>query len=152
AAVAGALLASCNGGTQLAPTSTQQSLTQTALHGSPTLVVKSPDSIHRQLPGYTFFGFGTLGGPQSDFQGDSPILNEQNQAFGFADTAAASPCYPNCNPMHPPDPYLFHAFVWNGSGLTDMGALPGSNDSVAESAGASGGATGQSENGMIDPL
>jgi probable HAF family extracellular repeat protein len=133
-----AFLVSCGGTTQLAPTTTR--------------AARSLPNLHRPSPGYTFYDLGTLGGPQSDMQGDSPILNNRNQAFGWADTAAPNPYYPNFNPFHPPDQYLFHGFVWNGGGLTDLGALPGTNDSVVGQAGPTGGATGASENGLIDPI
>lgn len=103
---------------------------------------------------YAFVDLGTLGGPQSDLQGDSTVLNNGNQASGVGDTAAPNPYYPNYSPLlqFAGDPYLFHAFAWNGSRLTDLGALPGTNDSAAAFVGPNGEVTGASENGMIDPL
>jgi len=156
-----ALLASCGGGTQLAPSPIQQSTTQTAVYGSSTSVVHLPASAQRRLPRYKFFDLGTLGGPQSDTSGgDQVVLTERNEAFGEAETSAANPYYPNFNPGLLPvgiysnsaDPYLFHAFAWSRGGLTDLGALPGTQDSVAVHAGPNGEAAGDSENGMIDPL
>lgn len=160
--IAGVLVAGCSagniGGSQLAPTSAmQRSAAGTGSNAAPlTSVVYTPRNIHRRLPGYTFFDLGTLGGPQSNMNGDITILNNRNQAFGVADTSAPSPCYPNCNPLASisggADPYLVHAFAWSKSGLADLGALPGTHDSAAASAGPNGEATGASENGTIDPL
>ena len=164
AIVAGTFAASCNGGniagSQIAPTGgMQQNVARAGPNaGPPASVVYTRSNSHRRLPGYKFFDLGTLGGPVSDMNGDTPVLSNSNQAFGVADTAAANPYYPNFNPlMQPPgengDPYLFHGFLWDErSGMTDLGALPGTNDSFAGQAGAPGDATGASENGMIDPL
>jgi probable HAF family extracellular repeat protein len=155
---AGAILASCGGGTQLSPSPTLQNTTQIPLKASSASVVHAPVRLHRQLPGYTFFDLGTLGGPQSDMTGGSPILNNRKQAAGWTDTSAPNPYYPNFNPLlqfaNDPngDPNLFHAFVWNAGGLTDLGSLPGTNDSVALAVGPTGGVTGDSENGLIDPI
>jgi probable HAF family extracellular repeat protein len=150
-----ALLASCGGST----VNQQLPAAPAAQQPSHALAVHSePDSHRRPLPGYTFYDLGTLGGPQSDMSGDSTILNNSNQAAGLTDTSASNPFYPNFNPLlqfaDDPygDPHLFHAFAWSAGGLTDLGSLPGTNDSVAVSAGPAGGATGDSENGQIDPL
>lgn len=156
---AGAFLAGCGGPqSSIAPGVSQQSTSTTeGLRVTQTRVAYRPANDHGRMPRFRFFDLGTLGGPQSDMGGDSPVLSNSNQAFGVSDTAGANPYYPNFNPgvappYGAPDPYLFHGFVWNGSGLTDLGALPGTNDSIVASAGPNGGAVGVSENGMIDPL
>lgn len=143
--IVGMLVVSCSGGS--IPGSQPAPTTATQRPG-----VYKPSK--RQLPGYTFVDLGTLGGAQSDMQGDSTVLNNRKQASGWADASVSNPYYPNFNPLLQPaaDPYLFHAFAWNGSGLTDLGALPGTNDSEAASVGTTGEPTGASENGMIDPL
>lgn len=154
-AVAVALLNACSGSHTV---SSQLPVLPTAQSPSRTLnAVGRPARVKLIVPGYTFFDLGTLGGPVSDMNGDTPILSNSDQAFGVADTAAANPYYPNFNPLTQPpgqsgDPYLFHGFVWDRSGMTDLGSLPGTNDSFAGQAGAPGEATGASENGMFDPL
>jgi probable HAF family extracellular repeat protein len=156
------ILASCGGSPSPIASGVipQSASTATGLPATRSSAAQMPPNNHRRLPGYAFYDLGTLGGPQSDMQGDQVVVNERNQAFGVAETSAANPYYPNFNPLLLPvgiysgaaDPYLFHAFAWGGSGLTDLGALPGTNDSVASHAGPNGEATGASENGMIDPL
>jgi probable HAF family extracellular repeat protein len=152
ASAACALLAACSGGgvgavrPQLAPTGTMQ---QNAAHRG-----SNADKSLRRLPGYTFFDLGTLGGAQSDMQGDVTILNNSNQASGWADTSAPNPYYPNYNPLlqFSANPFLYHAFMWNKNGLTGLKALSGANDSEAGPISTTSEVTGGSENGLIDPI
>jgi len=50
-----------------------------------------------------------------------------------------------------PDGTVCHAFLWQDGSLTDLGALPGTNNSGAAWISANGISVGISENGQIDP-
>jgi probable HAF family extracellular repeat protein len=78
---------------------------------------------------------------------------------GCADTSTPDPDYPNFNPflMDSPfpfgaDPFIFHAFKFEGGRVTDMGTLPGINSSCEDFLTDGGLIVGGSENGLIDPL
>ena len=101
------------------------------------------DRHHR----YKLIDLGTLGGPHSygSVNGDGfQLLNNSGVVASYADTALHDPNAPNS--------FLTHAFRWKDGVMTDLGALPGVNNSAAGSINARGWAAGQSGNGLIDPL
>jgi probable HAF family extracellular repeat protein len=105
---------------------------------------------------YQLIDLGTLGGPQSG-EALGRVLNNKGTVVGCADTSAPNPEYPNFNPFLGtpwalPDPYLSHAFEWQRGEMTDLGALPGVNNSCESFITDKGLTVGGSENGLIDPL
>jgi probable HAF family extracellular repeat protein len=108
---------------------------------------------------YKFEDVGTFGGPVSYLTNDqtgtgspSGILNRRGSIVSSADTLTPDPNFPNTCLLCPADPHIVHAFRWHGGILTDLGALPGVNSSVANWISDSGLVVGFSENGLIDPL
>jgi probable HAF family extracellular repeat protein len=97
---------------------------------------------------YQFVDLGTFGGPNSYFfHGERFVINS-GLAAGFAETSTPDPYAPNCFAS---DCMLTHTFQWQNGVLTDMGALPGVNNSGPNWMNSSGVITGISENGEIDP-
>jgi probable HAF family extracellular repeat protein len=122
-----------------------------------TPVRASAQAQTTKRPKYKPIDLGTLGGPSSGFSPfNQVILNEAGTAVGGADTSTADPNYRNFNIFvapNPLDPFIQHAFEWQNSVVTELGALPGTNNnSYAEWVNASGVVAGNSENGSIDPL
>ena len=98
---------------------------------------------------YLFIDVGTFGGPESFFQEDSGVLNNNGALVGWADTAI--PGYPEfC--FNPGDGFYSHAFQWQDGTLSDLGTLPGGNSSQAVWVTSNGLITGYSGNGQLDPL
>jgi probable HAF family extracellular repeat protein len=108
--------------------------------------------IAQQHPRYRLVDLGTLGGPHSygSVNGDGfSLLNNSGVVTSHADTALSDPnasffCFE-------PDCFFAHAFRWKGGVMTDIGALPGNNNSAGGSINARGWVTGQSQIGAIDP-
>jgi probable HAF family extracellular repeat protein len=94
-------------------------------------------------PRYKLIDLGTLGGPNSSENIQSPILNNEGVVVGFSDTSI--PCVI-------PDCFFFHAFRWRKGILSDLGTLPDGDNSVAFGINTRGQTIGQSENGLINPL
>ena len=92
---------------------------------------------------YTLVDIGTLGGPNSEVQGDEVIVNRSGTVVGDADTSVYDP---GC------DCYVSHAFKWRKGVLTDLGTLPGGNNSFANAINSQGTVVGSSGNGLIDPV
>src|SRR3984893_5738516 len=91
------------------------------------------DRHHR----YKLIDLGTLGGPHSygSVNGDGfQLLNNSGVVASSADTALRDPNAPNL--------FLTHAFRWKDGVMTDLGALPGVNNSAAGSINARGWITG----------
>jgi probable HAF family extracellular repeat protein len=112
---------------------------------------------------YKLVDVGTLGGPNTSVGFESFPMNALSSQGAFtacADTATSNPNYPNFNPNIPlgfhalpqPDPMIFHAFEWKNAKLSDLGALPGVNNSCATHISGNGMIAGESENGAIDPI
>jgi probable HAF family extracellular repeat protein len=109
--------------------------------------------VHVQPHQYHHFQLvdvGTFGGPNSSFGLPSPevrLLNNSGEAVGSADTPTPDPSCINFNF----DCYVSSAFKWQNGGASNLGALPGSNSSIAVWLSDSGLVAGLSQNG-IDPL
>lgn len=105
---------------------------------------------------YKFIDLGTLGGPVSyeSVNGEgSRILNDSGVIASSADTSTPDPNAPDfCFNFHPDGCFVTHAIRWKHGILTDLGALPGVNSSAAGAINARGWSTGQSENGLFDPV
>ena len=97
---------------------------------------------------YRLIDLGTLGGPNSSvtFGGyTSKTLNSQGTVVGFADTSTPDPdCIVDC--------FINHPLQWRNGISTDLGALPGVNNSFASGFNSRGWVVGASQNGAIDPL
>jgi probable HAF family extracellular repeat protein len=105
-----------------------------------------------QHPRFKLVDLGTLGGPHSygEINGNDPLLNNSGTVASLADLALPDPnasffCYN-------PDCYQAHAARWKHGSITDLGALPGNNNSAAGSINSRGWATGQSQTSTIDPI
>lgn len=99
---------------------------------------------------YKLIDLGTLGGPNSSvtFGGyTSKTLDSQGTVVGFSDTSTTDPyclLYPDC--------FVNRSFQWRNGISTDLGALPGLNNSFAFGFNSRGWVVGVSESGAIDPL
>src|SRR5271167_743438 len=104
-------------------------------------------SKHHQ---YKLIDVGTFGGPTVYFNftgAPNNLLSSKGLVTAGADTTTIDPyCfdYPDC--------FVEHAFRWQQGTLTDLGALPGGNDSEGFSINKSGEIAGIAQNGLIDPL
>ena len=103
---------------------------------------------------YKLIDMGTFGGPQGFLpeptQAIQPLNNLGLVASG-ADTDIPDPNYPNTSGFFPADGFIAHAFQWRDGVLTDLGALPGGNNSFANWISTNGLIVGASENGLFDP-
>ena len=103
---------------------------------------------HNRFPRYRLIDVGTFGGPTSyasaDFIG-ARTLNNREIATGTADTSAPDPTCFNV------DCFVSHVFRWQDGKVTDLGALPGGNNSAATEINERGEIVGLSSNGKIDP-
>ena len=113
------------------------------------------DNEHQR---YKLVDVGTFGGPASylaiDGNGNgslSAFLNIRGTGVGAADTSTPDPNFLHSNGFFPSDGFIVHAFQWQKGVLTDLGALPGGNNSFATWISANGLIAGFSENGVIDP-
>jgi len=101
---------------------------------------------------YKLVDLGTLGGPigYGSVNGNGfQLLNNSGVVASFADTPLPDPnsaylCYD-------PDCYQGHAFRWKDGVITDIGTLPGNNNSAAGSINSHGWVIGQSQSSTIDP-
>jgi probable HAF family extracellular repeat protein len=121
----------------------------------PVQLAAQESKVHHRH--YTVTDLGTLGGPNSEFLLFQQVLNNRGTIVGGADTATPDLNYPNVNPLlgfpgYGSRPFIQHGFKWQKGVLTDLGALPGRNDSYANWVNAGGESVGESENGSIDPL
>jgi probable HAF family extracellular repeat protein len=108
----------------------------------------------QQHPRYRLIDLGTLDGPHSygSINGDGfQLLNNSGIVASYADTAVPDPNAPSL--CFDPSCFVAHAFRWKDSAMTDLGALySGMNSSAGGSINSRGWVTGQSENGIIDPV
>jgi probable HAF family extracellular repeat protein len=97
---------------------------------------------------YTLIDVGTLGGPNSFFDGPpAPIINNAGVVAGQADTS--TPC-----PLVDIDStgFVSPAFMWVNGTLTNLGLLPGGCDNFPININASGMIVGVADLPVIDPL
>jgi probable HAF family extracellular repeat protein len=97
---------------------------------------------------YKLVDIGTFGGPDSYFI-FGVGLNRHGQAAGAAATPTPDPFSPVCIFF---DCFVGHAFRWQDGVATDLGALPGANNSGVSGMNAHGTVVGVSENGLVDPV
>ena len=102
------------------------------------------DRHHR----YKLVDVGTFGGPDSYFI-FGVGLNNQGQAAGAAATPTPDPFSPICIFF---DCFVGHAFQWQDGVTSDLGALPGANNSGVSGMNSRGTVVGVSENGLVDPV
>jgi len=108
---------------------------------------------------YKLIDVGTFGGPvgylPNDFSGGGlgipALINNRGMMVGAVDTSAPDPNHGHGSGFFPDDPLIMHAFQWQKGILTNLGALPGGNNSFATWISANGLIAGFSENGVIDP-
>ena len=103
---------------------------------------------------YKLIDLGSLGGPHSygSINGDGfQLLNNSGIVASYADTSVPDPNAPNL--CFDPSCFVAHAFRWNDGVMTDLGALySGMNSSAGGSINSRGWVTGQSLNGIADPV
>jgi probable HAF family extracellular repeat protein len=101
---------------------------------------------------YKLVDMGTLGGPNSMSSWLwSKSINSQGTAIAEAETAIGDPFAPNC--LQEPDCLVSLGLQWKNGVLTDMGALPGGNNSSFPSwINDLGDSVGLSNNNLFDPL
>jgi probable HAF family extracellular repeat protein len=97
---------------------------------------------------YRLVDVGTFGGPDSYFI-LGVGLNRRGQAAGAAATPTPDPFSPICIFF---DCFVGHAFQWQDGVATDLGALPGTNNSGVGGMNSGGTVVGVSENGLVDPV
>lgn len=102
---------------------------------------------------YKLVDLGTLGGPNSNLSGPGQqVLNDRGTFAAVANTSTVNP-NPGCyNPFGEPSCFVTHADRWWNGVLTDVGVLPGGNNSGTTWISANGLIVGDSENGLVDPL
>ena len=107
----------------------------------------------KHLPRYKLIDLGTLGGPHSygSVSGDGfRLLNNDGVVASYADTSRPDPHAPNF--CFDADCFLAHGFRWKDGDITDLGALPGVNNSAAGSINERGWVAGSSQTGFVDPV
>jgi probable HAF family extracellular repeat protein len=92
---------------------------------------------------YKLVDLGTLGGPDSEIQGNAVAINPRGDVAGDATTSVFDP---DCGCYHT------HAFEWHEGVMTDLGTLPGGSNSTGVAINGQGAVVGFSENGLIDPV
>jgi probable HAF family extracellular repeat protein len=100
-----------------------------------------------RYPRYRLVDLGTLGGPNAGVWGNSAQLNNRGEVLAQLGTAVPDPDCLNF------DCYVWHGVVVKTNGIvTDLGALPGENNSALVCITDNGLIAGLAENGLIDPL
>jgi probable HAF family extracellular repeat protein len=96
-----------------------------------------------------------LGGPTSTASGPGlVVLNNRGTFAAIANTATPNPntgCFIPFNTNNTPDCFVEHPVAWHNGEVTDLGVLPGGNNSQTVGMAPNGLITGFSENGQIDP-
>ncbi len=117
------------------------------------LAAAGPAYASRARYPYTLVDPGTFGGPSSFLDLPGVPLTSTGTFIGTADTSTVDSDFPNCAPPGGCyDQFVQHAFTWKDGRLTDLGALPGENDSAIYDLNSHGVGTGTAENGRSDPL
>ena len=108
-----------------------------------------PAVLLAQHTRYKIIDLGTLGGTNSYQTAPGRTVNNRGETIAFSDTNVPDPNAPNCLQ---PDCLISHAIKWREGAPTDLGALPGVNDSIPTWITSNGLIAGLSENGETDPL
>jgi hypothetical protein len=102
---------------------------------------------------YQLVQIPTLGGPGANFfdtTNNVAVLNGRGSVSGgCAGTLLSDPNLSNF--WWSPDGTVCHAFLWQNGSLTDLGSLPGTNNSGSAWISSNDLVAGLSENGQIDP-
>jgi probable HAF family extracellular repeat protein len=93
---------------------------------------------------YRIIDVGTFGGPTSQTNGGSRVINNSGIVVGVADTAKTCPYFP-AFPISP-------AFEWRDGLLKNIGLLPGGCFSLPNAVSSNGLIAGSSDNGKLDPF
>src|SRR6266566_3590842 len=93
-----------------------------------------PGELAAQHTRYKLIDIGTFGGPASYFTSPgigpgSQVLSNRGMLAGKADTPIPDPNGPDPNSCAVPSCFDTHVFRWDKGVLTDLGALPGGNNS-----------------------
>jgi len=111
-----------------------------------------PVELAGQHTRYKVIDIGTLGGPSGSVgQGNGPGTSRSIDNAGVV-TGGSDTNIPDPNCFFNSDCLIGHAFQWRDGVLTDLGALPGVNNSVANAINDRGWITGFSLNGQTDPV
>jgi probable HAF family extracellular repeat protein len=101
-----------------------------------------------RYPKYKLVDLGTLGGANSSQVSPAVSMNNRGDTIAFSSTAVADPLDPSLQ-----DGFIWHGILSNANGVVrDLGALPGSNQSLATGVSANGLIAGLSGNSLLDPL
>jgi probable HAF family extracellular repeat protein len=112
-----------------------------------------PVQLVAQYPHYRLVDLGTFGGPGS-FYASAPVVQSVNNAgvvVGGAETPGTDPLAPNCSIISS-NCQIVHAFEWRDGVRTDLGTLPGGNNSIAYWVSDSGLVFGSSDDGGVDAV
>src|SRR5260370_826209 len=118
----------------------------------PLRLAAQDEQDHHKHHHYKLVDLGTFGGPSTYLpdpgNGGFKALNNRGMITGWADTPIPDPfaphfCYVN-------ECLVTHTFQWQNGELTDLGALPGVNNSSSSWMNARGDIVGMSEDGLID--
>jgi probable HAF family extracellular repeat protein len=117
---------------------------------SATAQTQKPKTQHHH---YQLVQIPTLGGPETAFVdavNNIGVVNAQGSVSGgTANTTLSDPYSPNY--WWTPTGLITHAYLWQNDTLTDLGSLPGTNNSASTWITDNGNIVGYSENGQIDP-
>jgi probable HAF family extracellular repeat protein len=126
-------------------------LTSTDLRQNRSAKIRAPArpiSVPPEYPRYRLINLGTLGGPNSSHEAAVVSLNNRGDAFAVASTDTLDPY-----PFTLQDEFIWHGILSNTNGIvTDLGALPGINQSIPLWITENGLIAGLSGNGLIDDL
>jgi len=112
-----------------------------------------PIKLVAQYPHYKLIDLGTFGGPNS-FYASSPVVqsaNNRGDVVGGAETSRMDPLAPNCSIISS-NCQIVHAFEWRDGVRTDLGTLPGGNNSIAYWVSDSGLVFGNADDGGVDAV
>lgn len=102
---------------------------------------------------YQLVQIPTLGGNETNFFDNTnniAVLNGRGSVSGGCSGTLLSDPYSSAY-WWGPGGTVCHSFLWQNGSLTDLGSLPGNNNSAAAWISANGTVVGLSENGQIDP-
>jgi len=128
--------------------------TFTVLVAIPARLTAQGAEEHRGHQRYKLIDLGTFGGPNGFLPEPTQAiqaLNNHGLVASGADTDIPDPNAQNNSGFFPSDGFIAHAFQWRNGTLTDLGALPGGNNSFANWVSANGLIVGAAENGLFDP-